>query len=264
LLILGAQATFSVAAAAVKGLGGEIPLAQVIFCRNLFALPVLLSLAWQAGGVLPALRTRNPTGHAVRIVAGLVGMAGGFYGYAMLPIATVTALGFTMPLFLTALSVVLLGEKVGPRRWSAVAIGFCGVLLMLDRPAAGLGDGQTWATLMVLVGALGWAVAMISIRRMGEKGEAGVTIVLWFAIGAAAVGGLASIPVWVWPTPFQWALLVAIGLVSALAQLLMTEAYRAGETTLIAPFEYSGILWTTALGVALWSEVPDGWDLAFC
>jgi drug/metabolite transporter (DMT)-like permease len=103
---------------------------------------------------------------------------------------------------------------------------------------------------------------MITIRRMGDEGEAGVTIVLWFAIGAAGVAGLASLPVWVWPTPAQWALLVGTGLVSALAQVLMTEAYRAGETTLIAPFEYSGILWTTLIGALLWSELPDGWDFA--
>jgi drug/metabolite transporter (DMT)-like permease len=266
LCVLGAAGTFSIAAAAVKALGGEIPLAQVILCRNLFALPVLLSLAWQAGGVVAALRTRNPMGHAVRILAGLMGMAGAFYGYAVLPIAMVTALGFTMPLFLTALSVVLLGERVGPRRWSAVAVGFCGVLLMLGGPGpagdTGSGGGrEAGAILMVLIGALGWALAMISIRRMGEKGEAGVTIVLWFAIGAALVGGLAAIPVWVWPTPLQWALLATTGLVSALAQLLMTEAYRRGETTLIAPFEYSGILWTTLLGLLLWAEVPDAWDL---
>jgi drug/metabolite transporter (DMT)-like permease len=193
-----------------------------------------------------------------------MGMAGAFYGYAMLPIATVTALGFTMPLFLTALSVVLLGERVGPRRWTAVLVGFCGVLLMLSPGAGGakgLGD-DLGAILMVLLGALGWALAMISIRRMGDQGEQGVTIVLWFAIGAAAVAALASIPVWISPTPAQWALLAATGLVSALAQLLMTEAYRRGETTLIAPFEYSGILWTTLLGVLVWGEVPDGWDLA--
>jgi drug/metabolite transporter (DMT)-like permease len=259
LMVLGAAGTFSIAAALVKGLRGEIPLAQVIFCRNLFAIPALLPLLWRAGG-LAALRTRNPGMHALRIAAGLLGMAGAFYGYAVLPLATVTALGFTMPLFLTILSVPLLGERVGPRRGAAVLLGFCGVLLMAH-PTEGTG-GHLAGTVMVLLGALGWALAMITIRRMGDAGESGVTIVLWFAFAAAALSGLASMPVWVAPGAAQWALLVGIGPVSAFAQVLMTEAYRRGEATLLAPFEYSAILWTTLLGAILWAELPDGWDFA--
>jgi drug/metabolite transporter (DMT)-like permease len=231
----------------------------VIFCRNLFAIPALLPLLWRHGG-LAALRTANPGMHAIRTATGLLGMVGAFYGYATLPLATVTALGFTMPLFLTLLSVPLLRERVGPRRGAAVLVGFCGVLLMAH-PTEGAA-GQHFATLMVLLGALGWALSMITIRRMGEAGEAGVTIVLWFSFAAAAVSGLASIPAWVAPTAWQWAMLAGTGLVSALAQVLMTEGYRRGEATLLAPFEYSAILWTTLLGALVWAELPDAWDFA--
>jgi drug/metabolite transporter (DMT)-like permease len=231
----------------------------VVLCRNLFAIPALLPLLWQAGG-LAALRSRNPGLHAARLAGGLLGMVGAFYGYAVLPLATVTALGFTMPLFLTLLSVPLLRERVGPRRGGAVLAGFSGVLLMtLPGGAAG---GDLLGLGAVLLGALGWAVAMITIRRMGDAGEANVTIVLWFALGAMLVAGLASIPVWVWPTTRQWGLLAGIGLLSAAAQVMMTEAYRRGEATLLAPFEYSAILWTTGLGALLWAELPDGWDFA--
>lgn len=261
LFVLGAAGTFAVAAGFVKALGGAIPVAQVILCRNLFAIPALLPLLLGTGGGLGALRTRNPLGHLARTLFGLLGMLGAFYGYAHLPLATVTALGFTMPLFLTLLSVPLLGERVGPRRGAAVAVGFLGVLLMV-RPSAGAAALDPVATGLALLGALGWALAMITIRRMGAQGEPGVTIVLWFAIGAALLSGFAAVPVWVWPTPAQWALLAGTGLVSALAQVMMTEAYRSGETTLIAPFEYSGILWTTGLGVLLWAELPDAWDFA--
>ncbi|MBV1798278.1 DMT family transporter [Siccirubricoccus sp. G192] len=257
--VLGAAGIFTIAAAFVKALEGGIPLAQVIFCRNLFAIPALLPLLWRHGG-LAALRTSYPGMHAIRTAAGLLGMAGAFYGYATLPLATVTALGFTMPLFLTVLSVPLLRERVGPRRGAAVLAGFCGVLLMAH-PSEGAA-GQHFATLMVLLGALGWAIAMITIRRMGDAGEAGVTIVLWFSFAAAVVSGLASIPVWVAPTAWQWAMLAGTGLVSALAQVLMTEGYRRGEASLLAPFEYSAILWTTLLGALVWAELPDGWDFA--
>ncbi|MBK1659242.1 DMT family transporter [Paracraurococcus ruber] len=259
LMVMGAAGIFAVAGAFVKALGGEVPLAQVVLCRNLFAIPALLPLLWQAGGVR-ALRTRNPGLHGLRLIGGLLGMVGTFYGLTVLPIATVTALGFTMPLFLTLLSIPLLGERVGPRRGLAVLAGFGGVLLMtLPTGAAG---GSLSGLGAVLLGALGWALAMISIRRMGDAGEANVTIVLWFAFGATLLSALAAIPVWVPPTPGQWALLAGIGLVSAVAQLMMTDAYRRGEATLLAPFEYSAILWTTALGVLVWAELPDGWDLA--
>jgi drug/metabolite transporter (DMT)-like permease len=258
LLIVAAAALFSVAGACVKGLRNGLPLAEVVLGRNLCAVPVLVWLMRKEGG-LRALATRHPWLHLIRMLAGLIGMAGSFYGYAHLPLANVTALGFTMPLFLTLLAVPLLGERVGPRRGAAVLVGFGGVLLMA-LPGGGVGD-DALALAGVLVAALAWAVAMITIRRMGAAGESNAAIVLWFALGAALVSALFCIPVWQGPTAAQWALLVAIGGISALAQVLMTEAYRRGEASLLAPFEYSAILWTSLLGGVLWGELPDGWDL---
>ncbi|WP_419897898.1 DMT family transporter [Roseomonas sp. USHLN139] len=263
LCVLGAAATFALAAVAVKLLDDRIPIMQVVLFRNLFAIPPLLALAlWGApkGARLSVLATRNPWSHAQRILYGLTGMVGSFYGYVHLPLATVTALGFTMPLFLTALSIPLLGEKVGWRRLSAVLVGFAGVLLLLRPGFGGTAHLDGLAVGLVLLGAVAWAMAMITIRKMGEAGESGAAIVLWFAIGGTLVGGLAAIPGWVWPSPEQWALLAAVGLVSALAQLLMTAAYRSGETTLIAPFEYSGILWTMSFGALFWGELPRPFD----
>ena len=253
---------FALAAAAVKGLQGAVPLSELVFFRNLLALPAILVLAalTAPGGLRAALRTRHPARHVEWMVGGLMGMYGSFFGYAHLPLATVTALNFTMPLFLTGLSVLLLRERVGWARLGVVLVGFAGVLLMVQ-PGGG-GPLHPLAVGSVLAGALGWAYAMVSIRRMGEAGEAGITIVLWFAIGAALVSGLAALPGWVHPTPGQWGLLLVVGLVSVGAQLLMTAAYRSADTTLLAPFEYSAIIWTTSIGVLLWGEVPDPWDLA--
>ncbi len=259
LCVLGAAGTFALAAACVKALEGAIPVAQVILFRNLFALPALLPVLIAAGG-FAVLRTKNPWGHVQRCLFGLVGMTGAFYGYATMPLTTVTALGFTMPFFLTALSVPLLGEKVGWRRWSAVGVGFAGVLVML-RPWSGGAAYPPLAVALVLLAALGWALAMISIRKLGQTGEDSVTIVAWFAIGAGALAGIAAVPTWVWPDARQWGLLAAVGVISAVAQLLMTAAYRRSATTLLAPFEYSGILWTSLLGALVWAEWPDGWDL---
>jgi len=260
LYVLGAAGMFALAAVCVKAMDGAIPVAQLILFRNVFALPALLPVLAANGG-LAALRTRHPWGHVQRCVFGLFGMLGAFYGYAVMPLATVTALGFTMPLFLTALSAPLLGQRVGWRRWTAVVVGFCGVLVMLQPWSASGGSYPPVAVGLVLLGGLGWALAMISIRRLGEVGENSVTIVLWFAIGAGLVAGLVAIPGWVWPDGRQWLLLVGLGVISAVAQLLMTAAYRRSDTTLLAPFEYSGILWTTLLGALLWAEWPDGWDV---
>lgn len=259
-MVLMASATFALAAAFAKAIGPAVPVAEVILFRNLFAIPALLPVVLAAGG-WAALRTRNPMSHAARTLFGMMGMIGAFYGYVHLPIATVTALGFTMPLFLTVLSVPLLGERVGWRRGVAVLVGFLGVLMMVRPGGEGM-RGEGLAVTLCLLGAVGWALAMITIRRMGEAGESAVAIVFWFAVGSAVLAGIAAIPVWVWPTPLQWLLLLGIGLVSALAQVLMTSAYRSGETTLLAPFEYSGIVWTTALGGFIWAELPDAWDFA--
>ncbi|WP_424133966.1 DMT family transporter [Roseomonas chloroacetimidivorans] len=258
--VVGSSGLYALAATGVKALEGTIPLSEVVFFRNALALPVLLLLAhWTApGGLRSALRTRYPRRHVERLFGGLAGMYGSFYGYAHLPLASVTALNFTMPLFLTGLSVLLLRERVGWRRLSIVVVGFVGVLLMLQ-PGGGEAP-DPGAVGAVLLSALGWAYAMVSIRRMGELGEAGITIVLWFAIGAAIVTAILSVPVWVWPAPWQWGFLLVTGLVSVISQLLMTAAYRSADTTLVAPFEYTAILWTTTLGVLFWGEVPDAWD----
>jgi drug/metabolite transporter (DMT)-like permease len=266
LCVLGAAATFALAAACVKALQGSVPVMQVIFFRNLLAIPVLLALAMagarQAGRLGAMLSTSRPFAHVQRVIYGLMGMFGSFYGYVHLPMATVTALGFTMPFFLAALSVPMLGEKLKPSRLLPMLFGFGGVLVML-RPWEGVGETglPLVPVLVVLMGAVGWALAMITIRRMGESGESGATIVLWFAFGGALVGGLAALPGWVWPELWQWGLLLAVGVISAFAQLLMTAAYRSGEATLLAPFEYSGIVWITLLGAMFWAEWPDLWSI---
>ncbi|UPG71853.1 DMT family transporter [Roseomonas gilardii subsp. gilardii] len=266
LLVLGEALAFSLVAAMIKLLGGAIPLAEVMLFRNLFALPALMPQAMAHGG-WRALRTRAPLGHLQRSGWGLLAMGGSFYGYAHLPLALASALTFTMPLFLTVFSVPLLGDRVGPRRASAVLVGFTGVLVMLSPGlvfGAG-GDADTpdpVAVCVVLLSAIGWALAMISIRRMGKAGEPGVTIVLWFALSGVAACSIASLPVWVWPAAGQWALLAGIGMVSGIGQLLLTAAYRGGEAALLAPFEYSGLIWAALLGCLLWGEFPGLADMA--
>ncbi len=258
LCVLAASALFTVAAALVKAIANDMPTVELMLFRSVFALAVLLPMVPRRG-LLDALRTRHPWGHAFRVVTGFGGMFGSFYGYAHLPLALVTALGFAMPIFLTILSVPLLGERIGPGRALSVAAGLLGVLVVL-RPWQSGGAIELGPALVVVVGVGAWALAMISIRRMGQAGERNLTIVLWFSIATAILCAALCIPVWRPPSPLEWVALILIGLISGAAQLIMTEGYRNGEATLLAPFEYGAIVYTVLLGWAFWGEVPGPWE----
>ena len=167
-----------------------------------------------------------------------------------------------MPLFLTMLSVPLLGERVGPRRATAVLVGLGGVLIMLRPWHVDADSMPIGAVAVVLAGVVTWALSMINIRKMGEAGERNVTMITWYSLGTASLAAFGCLVDWVTPTPWQFAALVCAGLFSGFAQLLMTEGYRAAETTLVAPFEYGAIIYATVLGIAIWGEWPDVWSLA--
>jgi len=256
---MAASAAYTVSAALVKSLVGEYPPVELMFFRSVVVALVTLPFMLRQGG-LRALRPRRPMGHLARLAFGFTGMLTAFYGYGQLPLATNTALGFCMPLFLTILSVPLLGERVTWPRVAAVLAGLAGVLVMVRPWRTGAEALPLVPVAIVLFGVVAWALAMISIRRMGEQGESNVTIVLWFGVGSTILAGLLSIPVWVTPTWIALAGMLAIGLVTLAAQLLMTEGYRSGETTLVAPFEYGAIIYTTLMGIVIWREIPDAWD----
>lgn len=260
LSVLGSSASYTVSAALVKTVAADVPTAEMVLFRSAVCAGVLLPLLLRKGG-LAALRVRRVWPHAIRTVFGFVAMWTSFYGLGHLPLATNTALGFVMPLMLTLLSIPLLGERVGWRRMSAVLAGLLGVLVMVRPWNTGVGLPLE-PTLWVLGGVMCWALAMITIRQMGAAGESNASIVLWFSLGGSVLAGFATAPVWVTPGAWELLALVGIGLVSALAQLLMTQAYRTAESSLIAPFEYTAILYTTVMGMAIWGEYPDAWTWA--
>ena len=260
LYVLSASATFTLGSAFVKALTADFPVLEIVVFRSLVGFAAMLPMIMRAGG-LSALKTRRPLGHVMRTVYGFIGTATSVYGFGVLPLVTVTALGFAMPLFLTIVSVPLLGERVGPRRATAVLVGLCGVMVML-RPWHVAADSMPLdAVAIVLAGVFTWSLSMINIRQMGDAGERNVTIVAWYSLGTATLAALGCIGNWVTPSPLQLATLIAAGLMSGLGQLLMTEGYRAAETTLVAPFEYGAIIYATVLGIAIWGEWPDLWSL---
>jgi len=265
MLVLAGAALFTFSSALIKAVGPAIPTVELIALRSLFAFVPLLPL-FARHGWWRALRTRHPGLHAQRTLFGFIGMMTAVHGYVMLPLALVTALGFVMPLFLIVLSVPLLGEQVGRQRGAAVLVGFLGVLVMV-RPWHAFGPDAAAALPLlsvgiVIAGVATWALAMIAIRKIGHAGDPSVTITAWFTLGGVVAGGLLALPVWVTPSLAQFGVLVLIGLISGLAQVVMTEGYRTAETTLLAPFEYVAIVFATGLGIVVWHEIPDAWDIA--
>jgi drug/metabolite transporter (DMT)-like permease len=260
LFVLSASATFTVGSAMVKALTADFPVMEIVTFRATVGFLILLPVIIRSGG-LSVLATRRPLGHVLRTFYGFIGTATSVYGFGVLPLVTVTALGFAMPLILTIVSVPLLGERVGPRRATAVVAGLCGVMVMLRPWQVGANAMPLGAVAIVMAGVFTWALSMINIRQMGDAGERNVTIVAWYSLGTASLGALGCIGNWVTPSPWELAALICAGITSGVAQLLMTEGYRAAETTLVAPFEYGAIIYATMLGIVIWGEWPDVWSL---
>lgn len=246
---------FTLMAVAIKFLGNRLDSFQIAFFRCLIGFVAILPFV--AGYGLPALKTRSLGIHALRGLFGLIAMFASYYAIARIPLASYTALSFTKPLFSTVLAVVLLQEVVRWRRWSATAVGFLGVLVMV-RPGAGTFDG---AAIFALVDSLSIAFLVTLVKRL-PPGETPLGMMFYFGIFSS----LAALPpaLWVWRSPSisEWALLIVIGVLGALAQSFWIRAYRAGEASAVAPFDYLRLLFAGVAGFMMFAESPDLWTLA--
>ncbi|TAL37696.1 MAG: DMT family transporter [Phenylobacterium sp.] len=228
-----------------------IPVFEIIFFRNLFAfVPLGLYIARTTG--FSVLKTQRPFGHLIRATVGLTGMVCGFSAVQYLPLTEATALQFTSPLFMTALSALLLSEKVGRHRWAAVFVGFIGVLIMA-RPVPG--EMNVPGVTLGILSALGAAGAMVAIRQISDT-EKGPTIVFYFTLGGVVLGAVGSMFHWVTPDPMTLGLLIVAGLIGGVGQLFLTEALRQAPIGVIAPFDYTQLIWATGLGLVIWGELP--------
>ena len=255
LAIVGAALLFSISHAVIKVEGAIYPLFQIIFFRGVFAIIPLLPFFWREGAAV--MKTQHPWLQAIRSAAGIASMIAFFYALQFLPLADATAINFTMPLFVTALSVPILRERVGWRRWAAVAVGFSGILLM-TRPGASLLDA---AILIALASAFGYAVAVLCMRKLGPTDRSATTS-FYFTISSALIGAAALPFVWVQPTLTGWITLSLVGIISGTAQLLMTAGYRLAPAALAAPFDYTSMIWAVLLGFLIWGDVPTAGVLA--
>lgn len=252
LLMLLAVALFAWMDAGLKALSAHYPSLQVTALRGLVSLPLVLAWVSLRGGLRALLPVRWWL-HLVRAVLGIAMMAGFVYGLRALPLSTVYAISFVAPLLVTALAVPLLGEQVGPRRWTAIVIGLVGVLVILRPTGAGM---LTTHGLAVLGSAVCYALGAITVRILARTDSTQAMVFWMLALLGLGAGALA----WREWRPVQiehaW-IIVTVGLAGSLAQVALTEAFRHGEASSIAPLEYSALLWGTLLDVALWGVLPD-------
>ncbi len=237
----------------VKFLGHEIPIGQTIFVRGVISIAVLALIARQTGA-LHLLKTSNWRSHALRSISGMVSMFCLFAAITMIPLADVTAIAFTSPMFVTVLAMLFLGERIHRFRWTALGVGFLGAMIMIG-PHVTLAHGTSLGALTALAAAMFSAVAMTFLRRM-SGGEHAITITFYFSLTFMTGAALTAFQGWPVPTPTQWFFIVLAGLFGVFGQLLLSYSYRYAEASTIAPLDYTSLIWAVLLGYAFFDEVP--------
>ncbi len=227
---------------------------QISFARAGFAFLAILPFLYAEG--FAAFRTKHLKLHIWRAIIGSFAMLCGFFALSNMALADVTALGFTTPLFATVLAVIFLGERVRWRRWTAIVVGFLGVLLMV-RPGAAAFEP---VALTALASAMLIAIAIIIIKKVPIS-DSQIAMLFYFCVAAMTVSAPLAIPVWQDPTALQWVKLAAVGCIGIGAQYFLIRAFQIAEASFIAPFDYSRLILAGLLGFLLFGEIPDGWSI---
>lgn len=270
LFAAGGTMIFSINDVAIKFLSGGYALHQVILIRAFVAMAFILTVIHLSERGWSQVATSRPGTHLLRVAIIMLSNVTFFLGLAAMPLADAVAVAFVSPIVVTLLSIVFLGEKVGPRRWGAVIVGMVGVIVML-RPGAGVIQP---AALLVLVSAVLYASGNLLARQMGGT-ESAMTLSFYVQAGFIVVslamglwagdGHLATddplwaflFRPWIWPPLADWPVFLATGLAVGIGGMMVTQAYRTAEAGLIAPFEYVGMPLAIFWGVVIFGTFPD-------
>ena len=255
---------FAAMSSLIRISGQHFPLGQVVFFRSAFALAtVVLIYAWR-NELRAAVYTKRLPGHILRGSQGIGGMFLNFAALARLPLMDATAISFASPLITVAMAAAILKEKVHIFRWTTVAIGFVGVVVMLWPyldiwSIAYVGTTErTIGAICAIVGAVSNAGTVIQTRRLTDT-ETTSSIVFYFSL-ICTIAGLCSLPFgWLTPSPKEFAMLVMIGVLGGLSHILLTESYRDAPASVVAPFDYTAMLWSFLLGYFIFGELPSSY-----
>lgn len=242
----------SISGAMVRELAGEIPTFELVFFRNLIAMVVLIPIVLRQGVGLPD-RSQLPF-YGMRIMFAFSAMVFLFYALARMPLADVYALQYTIPLFTILLAVVFLRQKADIHSWAAVFVGFVGTLIVM-RPGI---IEITLAAMGAITAACLSAGSNTTIKILSRKDNA-EAITLWTNIGMLPLALIPMIFVWVTPTAAQWPLIIGVGVVSSIGGYCFTRAVSAADARIVQPFQFSRMIFATAIGWIMFSEFPDLW-----
>ena len=249
--MLAAVATFSMMDVTMKQLVATYPAMQVTFMRGLASLPLLIT-AIAVFGQLKDLKPRRWGLHLARGLLSVVTLWGFIYSVSMLSLADAYTIFMSAPLLITALSVPFLGEKVGIKRWMAVLVGICGVILVLNPSGASL---ITIGGIAALVSALGYAISALTIRIL-SKTDTGAATVVWALTIMTVISGLWSWSGWIPIASKDWLWILGLGISGALGQYFITEAFRRAPPPVIAPLEYTALAWGLFFDWVIWATAP--------
>jgi drug/metabolite transporter (DMT)-like permease len=250
LLMLASTLMFAGMHATIRTVSVELHPFEIAFFRNLFGFLVVVPWLMRYG--VGPLRTSRPGLHLLRGAFNVVAMLSFFTALTIAPLAEVTALNFAAPIFATLLAIPIFHEVVRLRRWSAILIGFAGVVIILRPGFAEISSGQ----LLALLAAVTWACALLVIKRLGET-DSSVTIIAWMALMMIPASFVPALFVWQTPSLTALGWLVLIGLLGNGGQLAMTEAMKQADTSVVLPIDFFKLIWVAALGYVLFAEMPD-------
>ncbi len=251
--IAGVAALATMAALVKLASERGVHLAEIIFWRQGLSIPMVL--AWvMATSSISVLKTDRPWTHAKRGVYGTGGMVLNFLAVTMLPLAEATTFTFTAPIFAVVLSAMLLHERVGPYRWTAVLLGFVGILI-IARP--GGADIPLLGATIALSGAFMVALISIQVADLGRTDKP-IAIVFWFAVTTTPMAALFLPFVATGHSAQDWLLLMTIGVIGGLGQLLFTASLRFGSVASVIVMDYSSLIWATLYGWIIWERLPPG------
>ena len=266
--MLLACALFSFMSVLIKMLADRIPFQEQMFFRSAFALPVVALIVLRRtgfnSGFAQVLRTKRFKGHLLRATTGVCATACSFYALGVLPLAEHQALTNATPLFVTLLSIPILGEKVGLHRAGAVLAGFVGILIIAFGQGAFTGDfggAARWGIIAAVTHGGFSAVTTLMVRSLSDT-ESSTTIVMWQSLLMTGVAAVVLPFFWVTPSLHDLLLLIAIGTLGGIAQTLLTEAWASAQVSALAPYSYSSLLWAVLFGFVIFGDAPSLWTLA--
>ena len=250
---------FAALSAFVRQLGDVVPVGQLVFFRSACAIPPVLLIYALRGELASAVYTRRPLGQLGRGALSVAGMFTNFSALARLPLADATAISFASPLITVALAAVILKEHVRIYRWTAVLVGFSGVIVMLiphfDVKHYAVAGAATIGSMLALFSAFCNAGTVIQTRRLTQS-ETTSSIVFYFSL-VTALAGVVTLPfAWHTPTGSELLILVSMGIFGGVAHIFLTESYRHATASVVAPFDYSSMLWALLLGYWVFGELP--------